>query len=373
MTGEERVMMALNFQEPDRVPRYESFWEEFTEAWREKKGLGPEADPMEYYESDVVIAAADETAWPTRAGVLERRGREYVERTGWGSVWRRVEGAKFYQEMELAVPERIDPDTLAFDDPLLDSRYEGAGERVERYRRRCAVFAKTGGPYLRASAMRGTMNFLLDIAEDPAWVKAFVERVTNHITQVGVEQIRRYRLQSTGIGIFDDIATNRGPIMGVSAYEKLFYPSLKKMVAAYKEAGAAKVFHHCDGYVEDVLDLWVDAGITAVHPLESRTGMDPVKIRGKYDGKLAIMGGLDNAQILPRGNREEIRRHLLHILQAGRGGGYVLGGHSIAPDVSVETCDFVHQLWKEYGRYPLSIPHPRDGQELMPGWRDSPR
>ena len=353
LTGHDRVMMALNFQEPDRVPRYEGFWEEFVDAWRSEKGLGAEADPIDYYGIDLIVVAADETAWPTRAGVVEQRGGETIERSGWGLLHRTAQDSKFFEQIEPALTERVDPDTLTFDDPLLDSRYEEAGKMADQYRGRCAVFCKTGGPYLRASWMRGTTNFLLDIAEDPDWVRAFVDRVTDNMLQVGVEQISRYGLQSTGIGIFDDIATNRGPIMGVKSYERIFYPSLCKMVRAYKEAGAAKVFHHCDGYVEDVLDLWVAAGIDAAHPLEARTGLDVLKIREKYDGRLAIIAGLDNCGVLPGGDREQVREHVLHALRAGRGGGLVLAAHSIGPDISVQTYDYVAELCREYGTYPL--------------------
>ncbi len=354
LSGHDRTMKALSFQEPDRVPRFELFWDEFTEDWRRQKGLGPEVDPIDYYDLDMVVVAADETAWPTGAEIVERTGNGYLERTGWGSLHRRVDGGFFYEEVEAALPTRVDPDKLEFDDPLLDSRYEEAQATADKHRGHRAVFCKTGGPYLRATAMRGITDFLIDIAEDPAWVKALVERVTDHMIQVGVEQIRRYGLESTGIGIYDDIATNRGPIMGVSAYEKIFYPSLVKMVRAYKDAGAAKVFHHCDGYDEEFFDLWVAAGIDATHPLEARTGMDPVAIRSKYDGKLAIIGGLDNCEILPRGDRDEIERHVLQVLQAGIGGGLVLAAHSIAPDISVETYEFVVELCEKHGYYPLA-------------------
>ena len=368
--GHERVMKALNFEEPDRVPRFGPFWPEFTDVWRREKGLAPDADPTDYYGADMVVVAADETAWPTRAEVLSGDTDELMSRlsggfgqssqtsgglvrTGWGAVHRFVEGTFFHEEIEPGLSERTDPDKLEFDDPLLDSRYAAAGAEAEQYKGRCAVFAKTGGPYLRAATVRGIENFLVDIAEDPEWVMAFVERMTDHMIQVGVEQIRRFGLESTGIGIYDDVATNHGLIMGLSRYEKLFYPSLRKMVAAYKKAGAAKVFTHCDGYDEPAFDLWVDAGIDATHPLESRTGMDPVKIREKYDGKLAVIGGLDNCNILPRGDRDEIKRHVLHVLEAGCGGGLVLAPHSIGTDISVDTYEYLMELCQQYGNYPL--------------------
>ena len=357
-TSEQRVMKALNFEEADRIPRYETFWDEFIDSWREEKAMPQDADPCEYYQSDMIVVAADETAWPSRACVLEETAEATVARNGWGSVHRVAEGAKFYEELEPGLAERIDPDKLQFDEPMLDGRYEAAQSVAENHKNRCAVFAKTGGPYLRAAHMRGITNFLIDIAEDPEWVKALVDRVMDHIMAVGVEQIRRFGVQSTGIGIFDDMASSAAPMMGLKAYEAIFYPSLRKMVSAYKAAGATKVFHHCDGYVADVLDLWVDAGIEAVHPREFRTGLDPVEIREKYDGRLAIIGGLDNCNILPSGDRQKIREHVLHAMQAGRGGGFVLAGHSIGPDVSVGTYDYVTELWRQYGKYPLQLPAP---------------
>ena len=38
MTSHERVLTACDFQPPDRIPRFDSFWE-FPDSWRER--LGP--------------------------------------------------------------------------------------------------------------------------------------------------------------------------------------------------------------------------------------------------------------------------------------------------------------------------------------------
>ena len=352
MTSVDRVMKALNFEEPDRVPRYDSFWPEFTEKWRLKKA--PATDPIDYYGIDMVVVEPDESIWPSGKQILERSGNSYLERTGWGNVYRRVKGQQLFEEIEPGISERVDPDKLEFEDPLQDTRYEQAGLRTKTYSEKSlAIFGKTGGPFLRAAHLRGMENFLLDIFDDPGWVVAFVERIVEHLIQIGTEQIRKFGLENTGIGIFDDIAATNGLIMGLESYQKLFYPSLQKMVRAYKDAGAAKVFHHCDGYVGDVLDLWVEAGIDAVNPLEFRAGLDPVRTRDKYDGKLAVIGGVDNCDILPRGSREEVFDHVLHVLEAGQGGGLVISAHSIGPDISVDTYDYYSQLCKKHGRYPI--------------------
>ncbi|MDK1031535.1 MAG: uroporphyrinogen decarboxylase family protein, partial [Planctomycetia bacterium] len=332
MTGKERVLLALDFEEPDRVPRYTTFWGGFLEDWHRQKGKDFSGDILDYYGIDIVVAAADETPWPTSAGVVKQEKGQLVERTGWGTVERSRDDAQFTEVLETAVPKRIDPDSLQFDDPLLDVRYEAAGHIADAHRDKQAVFAKTGGPYLRPSFIRGRENLLLDIAEDPAWTKAFVERVTEHLTAVGVESIRRFGLEDTGIWIYDDVCDMAGPIMGPKTYEKIFYPSLCRMVDAYKAAGANKVVMHCDGDVTELLEMWVAAGIGAHHPLEARCGLDPLAVKEQFAGALAITGGLDNCNILPRGNREEICRHIKGVLEAGHGGGLVIAPHTIGPD-----------------------------------------
>ena len=37
MTSFERVMAALDFRPPDRIPLYDGYWAEFAEAWRKAK------------------------------------------------------------------------------------------------------------------------------------------------------------------------------------------------------------------------------------------------------------------------------------------------------------------------------------------------
>ena len=57
--------------------------------------------------------------------------------------------------------------------------------------------------------------------------------------------------------------------------------------------------------------------------------------------------------MLPRGDRVEIRDHVLYLMEAARGGGFVIGSHSIGPDIKVQTMDYVLELLEEHSYYPL--------------------
>jgi Uroporphyrinogen decarboxylase (URO-D) len=356
MTGKERVIAAMNFHEPDRIPRYFShFWPEFKALWEQVHGP---TNVFDDFGDDMRLVEPIETTWPSRAGIIERRGDRATVRTGWGEIkltpFNDPAGGMMGQLLEPGVRDRIDPDSLRFDDPLMDSRFEKAGEQAAALKDDHFGWCKSGGPYLRAAFMRGEEQFWIDMMEDPKWVTAFIDRVAEHITTVAIEGMRRFGLQDTGIAIYDDIASNQGPLIGAKRYERLVLPALQRMVKAYKEAGARWVMHHSDGNVLSLLDMWVDAGVDAINPLEYRVGMDAIKLRERFGNRLVLTGGMDNSGILPRGDRGEIREHILHLLQVGRGGGFVIGTHSMGSDIRVEIAEYVLQLLAEYGNYPLN-------------------
>ena len=350
MTAEERVLGALEFGRPDRMPLYDSFWPEFVDAWRREKRLGDAADIREHYEMDVEIVIPNETPFPSQKAVLQTTHGYETSRTGWGAVHGHRLGTKFYDELEVALPDKQLIDRLQFESPLLDCRYHPA-EHVAALKERYCVFVKTGGPYLRTSNLRGTTQWLMDLAEDRPFASELAMRVTRHMTAVGLEAIRRYDLYHTGIWFFDDMGSNASPMFSPRTFEQVFYPCYKWMCEQYRAAGVQHILLHCDGNIESILDMLIDAGIQGYHPVEPKAGMDVVEIRKKYGKSLALLGGLDNAHILTRASLPDLEAHVMHVLEAGQDGGLVIGAHSIGPDVSVERYDFVHQLIMEHGVY----------------------
>lgn len=350
LSAQERVLRALNFQRPDRIPVYDSFWPEFVDAWRGTKRLSAGDDIDDYYRMDVAIVIPDETPFPSQRADLGERADGAITRDGWGMVQRIPTGAKFYETLAVALPEKRLLDRLAFESPLLDTRYAPLPEVVALQAKRC-VFIKTGGPYLRTSNLRGTEQWLVDLAEDPVFARELAMRVTEHITAVGLEALRRYDAYEAGIWFFDDMGANIGPMFSPRTFEQVLLPCYRWMCEQYRAAGAQHILLHCDGNIEVILDALLDAGIVGIHPVEPKAGMDAPSLRRKYGRRLALLGGLDNAHILPRGDRAEIEAHVRRILEAGQDGGLVIGAHSIGPDVSIETYDYVHNLVRKHGVY----------------------
>jgi len=370
MTGEERVTAALSFREADRVPHIDLYWGAFAQRWRRLRGLptdpereedDPARDPEldTYYEVDMALAIADESPWPSQAGFVRQEGEYEIHRDGWGRLLRQRTGANFFGEYRVPLSDKSALDGLVFEPPTSELRYTRFLTRIDELRCRPSkpfIICKVGGPYLRSSFMRGQEQWLMDMIEDPGFVDALAGRVADHLIGVGLESLQRGNLWHTGIGIYDDIAGNQGLIMGPRLYRRFFLPHMVRMVSAFKDAGARKVMFHSDGDIRAVVGDLVDAGIDAINPVEPRANMDALELRRKYEGKLAIVGGLCNSLIIPTGSKEEVRDHVLHVLRAGEGGGLVIGSHTIAPDISQERYDYVMDLLREHWHYPLQLP-----------------
>jgi uroporphyrinogen decarboxylase len=191
----------------------------------------------------------------------------------------------------------------------------------------------------------------MDLADDVRFAQELAEKVGEHRIGIGLESLERGNLYDTGIWIFDDMGANTGPLFSPRAFEKVYFPVYKKMISSFKKAGTKKVILHSDGNILPFLDMLIEAGIDGINPVEHKAGMNVLKLKEKYGKKLSYLGGIDNAIILPQGNKKEIENHVRPILEAGREGGIAVGTHSVGDDISVETYDYYHYLVQKYGNY----------------------
>jgi uroporphyrinogen decarboxylase len=181
-------------------------------------------------------------------------------------------------------------------------------------------------------------------------------RTAEHLTEIGLEELRRWDLYDTGVWIFDDMAATDNPMFSPKTAEEILAPAWGHMVDAFKSAGAAKVIMHSDGNIGPLLDLFIDLGFDGINPVEYKAGLDCIELRERYGERLALIGGLSNGAILPRGDREEIIDHTLRMMSAGKEGGMILGTHSVGHDISIEAWDICFDTYVQYRDYPLDLP-----------------
>jgi hypothetical protein len=111
---------------------------------------------------------------------------------------------------------------------------------------------------------------------------------------------------SPAVLTYSDIAY-KGRLMHSPDYlRREVFPRIKRINDAWHEHGFKCLFHS-DGYLMEILDDLIEAGIDGLNPIETVAGMDLKEIREKYGKKLFLAGGIDMSQLLSNGSPEEVR------------------------------------------------------------------
>jgi len=125
----------------------------------------------------------------------------------------------------------------------------------------------------------------------------------------------------------DDFGSNHGPIIDPEMYRLYYKPFHQKMWKRAKEiAPHIKIQLHCCGSVEPFLEDMIEAGLDAINPVQiSCRGMELEDLKKKYEGRLTFWGGgCDTQSVLGQGTPEDIEAHVKKQLSVMKGqGGFV--------------------------------------------------
>ena len=129
---------------------------------------------------------------------------------------------------------------------------------------------------------------------------------------------------------------------------------MQAIATTYEARGLPVIYHGC-GNVHAIFPDYIEIGVDGYNPLEVKAGMDVVELRATYGRQIAFCGNSD-IRVLERGDRDELRREVLHRLKAAPGGGYIFqSDHSVDSSVSGHTYDYLVKLVRELGTYPLQL------------------
>ncbi|HRJ41882.1 MAG TPA: uroporphyrinogen decarboxylase family protein [Caldilineaceae bacterium] len=88
-----------------------------------------------------------------------------------------------------------------------------------------------------------------------------------------------------------------------------------------------------DGYVAQLIPLWIEAGFNCTFPIEVAAGNDLVAYREKYGTAMAFLGGIDKRALAVGGST--MRQEVMRVAPVIQSGGYIPGcDHGVPPDIS---------------------------------------
>ncbi|NPV07953.1 MAG: hypothetical protein HPY83_08325 [Anaerolineae bacterium] len=342
MNPRERFMAVLEGRQPDRVPTFEILIHpDVIEA------LCPGcsyADFVDYMDIEAAMTGTPSSLYG-RTVVDPERG---IIRDEWG-VERRL--GKEVVPMPARGPIATLEDLRSYrpPDPWAPGRLRQLEELVARFGGRRAVGVHLHDSFSYPTYLMGMDKLLMALHLDPDLVRALVDLSVEHT--LGMIE-RATSLGADFILFGDDYAATTGPLMSPKSFEEFLLPGLRTVVRAAQDRGARVIKHTC-GMIEPLLDMIVDTGIDALHPLDAAAGMDMKVVKERYGGRIAVCGGINCGEVLsdwaPEQVAAEVKRRLEEMMP---GGGYILcSSNSIHSMVRPENYRAMIEALRQYGTY----------------------
>lgn len=191
-------------------------------------------------------------------------------------------------------------DALPRPDPLVATRMRDRVDACRAFRAqdggRHSILGWIEGPAAEAADLRDTMNFLIDLMDDPPYAADLMDRCVRTGIDFALAQIDA---GADTIGIGDAIASQVAP----DTYETLILPREKQLVDAVRAAGARVRLHICG----NITHLLPGIASLSVDILDIDHAVDLAVARAVLGRRVTLAGNLDPANAVLRATPTAIR------------------------------------------------------------------
>ncbi len=373
MTPRQRVIDALSFREPDRVPI--DLGTTVTcieiEAYRDlKRHLGIDAPDATFIRQHAVVDEAVLArlhvdtrhvylCWPHNQNVSLKGIDAYVDE--FGVKWSKPPSSPYWEMTGQAMHESNldaikkyqwpDPENI----PHLDAIARQAKELYENTDYAVVLDCKGFGPFEQAWAVRGMEEFFLAMALEPVFAQTLIMRMAEYQSAV-------YRKVLAALGdcihvvvTAEDLGGQQGPLISPKMYRTLIKPAHRLLYDTIRDHTDAKIFLHSCGAVREFIPDFIELGITCLNPVQfSAGGMDRAALKKEFGKDMVFWGGaVDTQKTLPFGKPEQVAAEVREAMELlAPGGGYVFTQvHNIQMGTPPENILAMFEAAQKFGSY----------------------
>jgi len=267
-----------------------------------------------------------------------------------------VHGGGFFNQAAHPLREGTAEELAAYRFPdLSPALVAGLGEKAGRLHESGYGLGIDGpwGIYETASSLRGTEDYLVDLALDPDYARALAERVLEeHHLPLYSLLLGEAGAHAQIVGISDDLGGQQGLIFSPATFRSVFKPLLRRLVDHIHGLTDARVYMHSDGAIFDLIPDLIDAGVEGLNPVQyTARGMELDRLKREFGANLGFFGGTLDNEVLSYGTPEAIRRVVRdNVATLAPGGGFLFASiHNIAPEVPPENVVALFEAGLEFG------------------------
>lgn len=220
-----------------------------------------------------------------------------------------------------------------------------------------AILASFGGNIIEAGEDDwGFENFLILLSAEKELAHYYANRLTDNY-MINLEKfLGRIGKYIDVIQFGDDLGVQDGTLISKRMYQKMIKPYHQRQFQwVRKNYPKVKVFFHSCGSVINLIPDLIEAGVEVLNPIQlSAAGMDPVVLKREFGKDLVFWGGgIDTQQTLTNCKVEEIEAEVKRLIDIFKvGGGFVFTQvHNIQANISSEKVIAVYDSAYKHGWY----------------------
>jgi uroporphyrinogen decarboxylase len=351
----DRILMALNHEEPDRCPMHILFTPDFAERLKtflvnEGKDIG-EIDygvlggryPYNIdriLESDMLITTV---GWLHSFNHPQER---YVDE--WGVEWKAVYfdtpygQGRYTDIVKNPIITEADIENYNSPDPNRPSLYEEALCVINDFKSDYWIVGSVaGGIFESACGLHGYENMLIDIALNPD----IAERIMQITYKYHLEAAKRFvKMGVDMLWLGEDVGAQKNMLISPDLWRKLLKPKMANMISEVRIINPGiRIAYHSDGYIVPIIPELIEIGVDVLNPIQPGA-MDPYQLKKQFGDNLTFWGSVDQQHTLPHGTIQEVKNEVLERLRImGKGGGFI-----IAPAHRVQMDTPMENFWSMY-------------------------
>lgn len=362
MTERERFIASLTFMSPDKFTLEPGSPRESTLARWHEEGLPKYRNYFDYLCEILAIDISNQTP-RIKHSVSFTMIPEYEEK-----ILEHKEGHYIVQDWMGAITEISDCFDLTYlrsardfvtrkwhkfpvethgDWEQMKRRYKvnTPGRFPEDFKERCSqlhdrdypVSVSINGPFWQLREWCGFENLCIMMIEKPDFVEEMARFWADFVSQVMDVMLEDFCPDR--VIVSEDMAYKVHSMISPKMVYQYLMPVYDQWIPKFKAKGCPVIDMDSDGYIAELIPLWIEAGFNCCSPLEVAAGNDIVKYRCLYGRKMAFRGGIDKRALAKGGEtmRKEVMRVVPPLLEEG---GCILGcDHGVPSDIS--WADFI--------------------------------
>jgi uroporphyrinogen decarboxylase len=381
MTSRERFVETLNFGQPDRIfyafgyPRRSTMNAWYLQGLPRWPDVDDHGRPDEYFGfvgMDRILGLPIKTGpWPPfEVRIIEEgeQGRIWVNEQGitMHDAGMGLKTPGFRTRSYLSHPVKDRKDWIRMRDERFDPHAPGRypddwPEWVEKLRdRKLPIQLGIYGLYWKARDWVGFENLSLMFYDCPRLVHDMMEHVTDFFMALLDRALGEVKVDA--VMIAEDMCFKQHAMISPKMFREFMLPRYKRWVDFFRGHGVPLIMVDSDGYIDELIPLWIEAGVNGTSPVEIAAGNDPVTYRKKYGQAIAFWGGIDKREIRSKERTyREVMNKVPWLLEQG---GYLPGfDHGVPPDVPLRAFLYMCELIKALaeGR---PVPGPEEPLEI---------